>query len=469
MLRCNYRSSLLLIMLLLLIAHPDQAQDMVIPGQLIMRVIPAEPPDSIVVAIGGEAVDSIPGTDMFLIEFPTSLPVENAIQILTNLPEVIFAQPNFEVALPEVQQMSIAFPDENAPTFLEGYSPGPLYGQPAVYSIGIDSSHLITGGQNTVVGVIDNGIDFTHPFLESFIDSSGFDFIDQDDLAAEEPGSAYGHGSFVAGLVRLVADEAVLLPIRAFNGDGVGNTFAVANAINLATQLGVDVINMSFTFQDNNASLEAVCANAVSSGIVLVAAAGNQASSLPAYPAALPGVIAVSGVDSLEQIADFSNYGPHIDVCAPGVNLYSALAGGYDWGTWSGTSFAAPLVSGSCALVRSLNAGIGAMDMEAHIRLSAETELAWGPVEAPDIHYGYGRIDAFDAVVPFSHGDVDMSGEIDIADIVDLVGYFFHEQPLDDLPVRLADFDCNSRLDIADIVSLVAYMFSGGSDFAPCY
>ncbi|MBU8934014.1 MAG: S8 family serine peptidase [candidate division Zixibacteria bacterium] len=467
----KYRRKLQLIMALSvgLFWSTVQAQDPYIPGQLIMKLIPSQVPDSVVAEIDGIAIDSIAGRDMFLVEFPATLPVEAAIEFLSNLPDVVFSQPNYQISLPEIQQTSIAFPDEDIPPFVAGASPGSLYGQPAAYSIGLDSAHIITRGEGSVVAVIDNGIELTHPYFEGSINSSGYDFVDQDDIPAEEQGAAYGHGTFVAGLIRLTAPQTSLLPIRAFDGDGIGTSFTVASAISLATVLDVDVINMSFVFREDNPSLQAACAEAIDFGIALVAAAGNQASSSLSYPAALPGVIAVSALDTIDLIADFSNYGTHIDVCAPGVNLYSSLAGEYEWGTWSGTSFAAPLVSATCALVRSINPDISPLDMEAHVRMSSDTEFAWGSISQPDIYYSYGRIAAFSSVVAFSYGDLDMSGEINITDLTALVGYCFLGKPLSNLGRRLTDFDCSTQFNIGDVVGLVEYIFGGGTDFMPCY
>lgn len=469
MIENRQKLQVLILLAVLLVCGSVQSQDSTIVGQLLMRLTSMADPDAVVEVIGGSPIDSIPEDNIFLVEFPISLPVQNAIEALSNNPEVVFAQPNYEISLPEIQQMSIAFPDENAPAYLEGTNPGSLYAQPAVYNIGMDSAQLVAHGEGIIVAIIDNGIDFGHPYLAGYIDSAGYDFIDYDNLAAEEAGEAYGHGTFVSGLVRLVADQATLLPIRAFDGDGVGNTFTVTAAINQAVELGADIINMSFVFLDSSASLETVCANAVSSGVVLVGAAGNQGDSSPAFPAALPDVIAVSGVDTLEYLADFSNYGSHIDVCAPAVNLYSSLAGEHDWGTWSGTSFGAPLVTGACALVKSSRSPAIPLDMQAHIRITAETELMWGAVVPPDPYYGYGRVDVWQAVMTFSYGDLNVSGEVEIGDLTTMVGFFFNGEALQGIGIRLSDFDCNGSLDISDLVALVEYMFSDGPEFTPCY
>ncbi|MHA1974400.1 MAG: S8 family serine peptidase [Candidatus Hodarchaeales archaeon] len=445
------------------------AEDSFVPNQLIMRIIPSQAPEPIVVGITGTVIDSIQTNDLFLVEFPATLPVQNAIDIISNLPEVIFAQPNYQIWLPEIQQMSISFPDEKCPSYVAGTSPESLYEQAASYDIGLDSTHILSNGVGTVVAVIDNGIDSFHPLFDGYIDTSAFDFIDMDDDPMEELGSAYGHGTFVSGLIRLIAPEAMLFPIRAFDGEGMGTSFSISKAIDLAVNNNVDVINMSFIFQENNLSVEVVCNEALNSGIVLIAAAGNQASSLPTYPAALSGVIAVSAIDSLDVIADFSNYGSYIDLCAPGVNLYSSLAGEYEWGTWSGTSFSTPLVSATCALILSISPEMDPYDMENHVRASANRNLQWGQVIPSDIYYGYGQVDAFNSLVTISYGDINNSGSIDISDLTKLVSYLFQGYTLDSLSTNFANFNCDDEINISDLTAIVSYLFGGGINFNPCY
>jgi subtilisin family serine protease len=223
---------------------------------------------------------------------------------------------------------------------------------------------------------------------------------------------------------------------------------------------------MSFGVYDNSSALVKACSTAVVAGVTLVAATGNDSTLMPIFPAALPGVIAVSALDTTNAIANFSNFGFYIDVCSPGVKLYSTLAGTYEWGTWSGTSFAAALVSGTCALAAAVDTSLKALEMQSHIRASACRTLGGMTITPPDPYYGYGCINAADAVwslaspeVPL-RGDVDGSGGIDVSDAVYLCDFIFNSGTTP--PLTVADVNCDLTIDISDVVYLIAYIFAGG-------
>ena len=135
---------------------------------------------------------------------------------------------------------------------------------------------------------------------------------------------------------------------------GRSDTFRVAGAILLAVDQGARVINMSLgAYGDSNILRQAV-KHAHDHGVVLVAAAGNDGAGQVAYPAAYDGVLAVAAVDALGQPAAFSNYGPQIDIAAPGVGVPVAWTGD-QFASVSGTSFSAPLVSAALAMVLQQN------------------------------------------------------------------------------------------------------------------
>jgi len=179
-----------------------------------------------------------------------------------------------------------------------------------------------------------------------------------------------GHGLFVAGLIRRMAPQARLVFLKALNSDGVGTELGVARAIRAATARKVDLINLSLGFYTvldaTPAGVDAAVADALEAGIPVVAAAGNDGVSSPAYPAYFPGVTGVGalGADG-SSIADFSNHGPWVNVFAPGEHVQSAFVRGRedasttdDHGAdrfrsntalWSGTSFACGYVSGYLA------------------------------------------------------------------------------------------------------------------------
>lgn len=178
-----------------------------------------------------------------------------------------------------------------------------------------------------------------------------------------------GHGLFVSGVIRRIAPSAKLVHLKALNSDGVGTELGVAHAIRQAVEREVQIVNLSLGFYSlMDVTPEGVAdttAAAREAGIVVVAAAGNDGLSDPAFPAALPDVIGVGSVSAdRDGLAEFSNRGDWVDVAAPGERVQSAYVGGRedprltldsgsdvfrDTAVWSGTSFACAAVSGHLA------------------------------------------------------------------------------------------------------------------------
>jgi subtilisin family serine protease len=159
----------------------------------------------------------------------------------------------------------------------------------------------------------------------------------------------------------------------------------------------MDIITMSLGTNTDYQELRDVCNAAYNAGIVLVAAAGNAGSSV-SYPAAYDSVIAVSATASDDTIPSWSNYGPEIELAAPGVDIYSTWKGG-EYKTASGTSMATPHVSGTVALVPTSEPGIYDLDNdtlwdpeEVRSKLHATAEDLGN--EGFDYYYGYGLVDA---------------------------------------------------------------------------
>ncbi|MFH2037271.1 MAG: S8 family serine peptidase, partial [Candidatus Zixiibacteriota bacterium] len=378
---------------------------------------------------GGIPLDSIPSENLYLVLFPINFLLESIALSLDSLPGVIFAQPNFSVGHPETFHATQSFPDDSQPTLSEGISPVDYFSDESVYTINSDSANILSSGEDVIVAVIDNGIDFSHPLFDGRILPNGFDFVDGDTDPSEVEGLLYGHGTFVAGIIRRVAPSCKILPIRAFNALGYGDSYNIAAAIFYAIENSADVINMSFGNYNNNPAVQEAILKALENKISMVSAAGNDGSNLPTYPAVYPGVISVSAIDSFEYIADFSNYGDYLDICAPGVNIYSSLTGTYQWGTWSGTSFAAPIVAGVCALIKAENKDIGTFEIERMVKSSAQICLDWGNIIVPSNQYGYGKIDAFGPVLDTRIGDVNDTRVVDILDIIYLIEALYVNGP----------------------------------------
>jgi len=164
---------------------------------------------------------------------------------------------------------------------------------------------------------------------------------------------AHGHGTMVAGILAVMAPDAMIMPLRAFDDKGCGTTYNIAKAVKYAVSHGAQVINMSFGISGQTQTLKKSIQEAVNAGITVVASAGNGNTAVPQYPAAYPGVLGVAATNLTDVKASFSNYGSTIFVSAPGSNIISAYPGGY-YAELSGTSFSAPMVAAEAALLRSL-------------------------------------------------------------------------------------------------------------------
>jgi subtilisin family serine protease len=235
----------------------------------------------------------------------------------------------------------------------------------------VNLSDLAKGryGSGVVVAVLDTGVDPGHSLLAERILPGGLDLVDGDDEPWEERNlvddnddgvidEAAGHGTFVASVIALIAPEARILPYRILDDDGSGTAFSLALALAHAMEAGVDVINLSLTYQERSLAVDELLEKAAEAGIVVVAAAGNDGASAVPFPASDSHVLAVTGVDvDGLQLASFANRSSLVRMAAPSVQVYGAVDGS-QWGTWDGTSFAAPFVSGTVAAFLSIDPGL---------------------------------------------------------------------------------------------------------------
>lgn len=267
-----------------------------------------------------------------------------------------------------------------------------------------------TAGEGINVLVCDSGIDYDHEDLDdNYV--WGYNW---EDIYDDDPMDEYDHGTFCAGIIAAedngigvigVAPKASLYAARVTNDYGNADQSALMAAIYWATfpnerEVGIsyprmDVISMSLAFFTPTAGLETMCQYAHDNGIVLVAAVGNNPPGHVyeiGWPAKHSSVIAVGAVDSNHIRADFSRYGSEIDFVAPGVNIYSTNPNN-EYDTRSGTSFAAPLVSGLCAMILSEYPSLSPADVKNYIQ---NTAISLGsPV--PNQYYGYGLVNTFTA------------------------------------------------------------------------
>jgi subtilisin family serine protease len=161
----------------------------------------------------------------------------------------------------------------------------------------------------------------------------------------------FGHGSMVAGMARWVAPGASIMPIRVFDGEGNAHIFDIIRAIYWAVDHGADIINMSFTLTASSRELFEAIQYARQNGVVCVAAAGNQSDHALVYPAAYAATVGVASTTFEDGLSGFSNYGSQlVALAAPGSGVISSYPAAHYAAGW-GTSFSAPLVAGTLALI----------------------------------------------------------------------------------------------------------------------
>jgi hypothetical protein len=311
--------------------------------------------------------------------------VHDKITALSTELDVLIVEPNFVHQSPESRRRNVSWALGDPAAYATQWAPQALH---------LRAAHRVSIGSGIRVAVLDTGIDSRHPALAGRL-TRGFDFVDFDTDPTElgsraNPG--FGHGTHVAGLVALAAPGARIMPLRVLDTEGQGNAWVLAEAMlyavdpdgNPGTNDGAQVINLSLGSTSRTHLLDTVaklsaCAIAAPvvdpaddlsdpgynsdkercasfGGALVVAAAGNDASrAVRQYPAAEGsyGLLAVAASSADGTLASFSNFGSWVHVAAPGEGITSAIPGGL-YGTWSGTSMAAPLAAGTAALVRAL-------------------------------------------------------------------------------------------------------------------
>lgn len=331
---------------------------------------------------------SLPQINYAVLEVPAGETPESYIKQLMKNPAVAKAQPDYRITLDEVTV--------NDPSRSKQY---------ALDKVLANQAWDKTMGEDVKIAIVDSGVDLSHPDLMDKL-LPGVNTVEE----RNPPKDDVGHGTHVAGIAAAIANnnegiaglapKAKILPVKVL-GDGSGTAASIAAGIIWAADQGADVINMSLGMYQTADVLGEAVQYALSKNVVVVATMGNDNVERKRYPAAYPGVIAVGSTDQADKKSTFSNYGDWISVAAPGTAIFStfptypvSISGTAGYASLSGTSMAAPLVTGLVGLIRSQKKGLAPAEVKAILEKSADDLGTAGF----DKQFGHGRINALKAL-----------------------------------------------------------------------
>jgi Subtilase family len=253
----------------------------------------------------------------------------------------------------------------------------PLATHPAYAALNLPAAwEITTGSPDVVIAIVDSGVDPTHPDLAGAV-LQGYDFVDGDTNASDPPGS--GHGTAVAGAAAARGGNGIggagvcfgcsVMPLRVLGPGGIAAMSDVARAVDHAVDHGAAVVNASLYGENPSPALRAAIARARAAGVLVVAAAGNEANTVPQYPAAFPETIGVGAATYDGRRASFTSYGPWVGYAAPECAPVTVLGGSSGVGCMTSTS--SPLVAGVVALMRAHDPYASADEVEGALTRAA--------------------------------------------------------------------------------------------------
>ncbi len=316
---------------------------------------------------------------LFRLKLPAGITVQQFVDRQATNTNVTAVEPNFIASTMAAEPLQ---PDD------------PLYpSQWALAKIQVPGAWQVTTGRSdVVVAVLDTGIELTHPDLKNQV-LPGYDFANDD----ADPSDDHGHGTHVAGIIAAEGNNHVgvigvafgcrLLPVKVMNAAGEGTYADVVEGTLFAADHGARVLNFSIGGYSWSQILDDAMEYAHGKGAVLVAAAGNDATIDPIYPAGCGSVLAVSATDQNDQIWPDSNSGSHINLSAPGMGILSTTLDD-DYTMRSGTSASAALTAAAAALFLSEASDLSNTQVEQSLFQTTEDLGRTGR----DAVFGYGRL-----------------------------------------------------------------------------
>ncbi len=373
-----------------------------VPGQFLVKLKNSTSTKAMlknIVDKGGEATLISESSQTFLVKRPLIEEPSFSVEVLSRLENVEYVEPNQRVYLQSV-------PNDPGLSELWGLINADKDGARGVDIKALEAWEITTGSRDIVVAVIDTGIDYNHPDLKvnmwvneaehsgqkgidddanGFIDDiHGYDFSSKNG----DPLDDQGHGTHCAGTIGAVGDDGYgivgvnwntsLMAIKFLDRRGSGTLDNAIAAIDYAIQNGAKILSNSWGGYSKSKALEEAVQRSHDAGLMFIAAAGNESrdndnASRALYPASyqIDNVISVASIQRDGKMSWFSNKGANsVHLGAPGTNIYSTvLKGKYD--TYSGTSMAAPHVSGVAALVMSTHPSLTHLDVKERLLTTA--------------------------------------------------------------------------------------------------
>lgn len=378
-----------------------------VPGEFIVKL-----KDDAVVAkssvnvlsqqLGAYIKDTIPGQNIVVIKRPVFEIQSNVIKSLSQNPLVEIVEPNYIYRInrtpndPLLGQLWGLVNTGQADSSRSNGVAGVDVGAAQAWDI-------TTGSKDVIVAVIDTGINYNHADLKDNMwaneaelngkagvdddgngiidDVYGANFVDANKPTGN-PLDDHGHGSHCSGTIGAAGNDGKgivgvawnvrLMGVKFLSASGSGSLDGALKGIDYATKMGARILSNSWGGGGYSETLKQAIQRSNDAGALFVAAAGNESNNNdanPTYPATydVPNVVSVAAIDNKGQIASFSNYGKTtVHVGAPGVNVYSSVTGGgYD--SYSGTSMAAPHVSGMAVLLASNEPNLTNVEMKQRI------------------------------------------------------------------------------------------------------
>ncbi|MEM8831445.1 MAG: S8 family serine peptidase [Cyanobacteria bacterium P01_G01_bin.19] len=391
-------------------------------NEIIVKIDPDMSPvamESALESVDGEVVETTQDLGIQLIEVE-DVEIDEAIAILESNPQIEYAEPNFVVSITDT------FP--NDPLFNELYAlnnTGQTGGTPDADLDSPEGWDLQTGSSDVVIGVIDTGVDYTHPELDDNMwtnpgeirdngidddgngyvdDYFGYDFVNDDG----DPFDDNSHGTHVSGTIAAegnngdgitgTAWDGQIMALKFLGADGFGTTFDAIRAVEYATMMGADLTSNSWGGGGFSEGLAEAIAASGEEEMLFIAAAGNDSSDTDIfahYPSSydLDNIISVAATDDSDNLAGFSNFGrTTVDLGAPGVDILSSVPGN-GYALFNGTSMATPHVAGVVSLLLAEEPGLSAEEAKDIILSSVD------PIPAlEDRTVTGGRLNAFNSL-----------------------------------------------------------------------